>query len=183
MENSTEEAPGNRRVEAVPPGAGKSLSVVGDVYTIRVNGDDTGGAYAMVEMFVPPQGGPLPHIHARYEEAFYILEGEILYRTVDESLVAAMGTWVNVPRGVAHSFNNTGTTPARLLCLLVPAGMEKFFLEVGHPVPDPTGPPVAMTDADQEKFSRIAAKYGIELLPPDFFEQQTGHPEVKPSPK
>jgi hypothetical protein len=46
-------------------GEGRSLWVVGDRYTIKATGEETGGAFALVEALVPPGGGPPPHIHGR----------------------------------------------------------------------------------------------------------------------
>jgi mannose-6-phosphate isomerase-like protein (cupin superfamily) len=55
-------------------GEGRSVWVVGDRYTVKAAGEDTGGAFALVEALVPPGGGPPPHIHHREDEAFYVLE-------------------------------------------------------------------------------------------------------------
>jgi hypothetical protein len=57
-----------------PPGRGRTVAVVGDVYRFLATGDDTGGHYAMWESIVPPGGGPPPHVHSREEEGFFILE-------------------------------------------------------------------------------------------------------------
>ena len=56
-------------------GEGRSIWVIGDRYTIKCSGNDTSGAYAMMEAIVPPGHGPPPHIHSREDEAFYVLEG------------------------------------------------------------------------------------------------------------
>jgi mannose-6-phosphate isomerase-like protein (cupin superfamily) len=52
------------------------LGVVGDTYTILVSGQDTAGRYTLIDMHVPPGGGPPPHRHD-FEEMFTILDGEI----------------------------------------------------------------------------------------------------------
>src|SRR5207244_3345497 len=52
------------------------VALVGDVYTILVTGEQTGGRYALIDMFVPPRGGPPPHRHD-FEEMFHVLEGEV----------------------------------------------------------------------------------------------------------
>ena len=41
-------------------GEGRSIWVTGDRYTIKCSGNDTSGAYALVEAIVPPGSGP-PH--------------------------------------------------------------------------------------------------------------------------
>jgi hypothetical protein len=50
------------------------LGVVGDTYTILVSGADTAGRYTLIDMHVPPGGGPPPHRHD-FEEMFTILDG------------------------------------------------------------------------------------------------------------
>jgi len=47
----------------LPAGKGRSVWVVGDRYTLKVSGEETGGAFALLEALVPPGGGPPPHIH------------------------------------------------------------------------------------------------------------------------
>ncbi|MGI8747094.1 MAG: cupin domain-containing protein [Deinococcus sp.] len=52
------------------------LAVVGDTYTVLVTGDETAGRYTLIDMLIPPGGGPGPHRHD-FEEMFTVLEGEI----------------------------------------------------------------------------------------------------------
>ena len=144
-------------LKVVPSGEGHTLMVAGVRCTIKASGEDTGGAYALIEMFLPPSGGPPPHLHEREEESFYILEGTLLFQVGDESLTAGAGAYVKTPRGVRHALKNAGTTPARVLVLVIPAGIEKFFEEIGQPV-DET--PSAQT---LEKVREIAPKYGITI--------------------
>src|SRR5215469_2680463 len=49
---------------------GPSVSVVGDTYR-------TNCAYALIDMLIPPEGGPGPHSHVTFQEGFYIIKGEI----------------------------------------------------------------------------------------------------------
>ena len=63
------------------------LGLVGDTYTILVTGDDTAGKYTLIDMCVPPGGGPPPHRHD-FEEMFTVLEGEVELSFRDEHLVA-----------------------------------------------------------------------------------------------
>lgn len=50
-------------------------------------------------------------------------------------------SFVHLPRNLIHAYKNVGATPARFLSLMVPAGLEKFFEEVGKPGTDPSSPP------------------------------------------
>ena len=52
------------------------IGLVGDTYTILLSGADTDGRYCLIDMHIPPGGGPPPHRHD-FEESFTVLEGEI----------------------------------------------------------------------------------------------------------
>ena len=101
--------------------------------TFKASGEDTGGAYSLTDSMVPPQGDPPPHIHHREDEAFRVLEGELEVLVGENKFKAGAGSFVHLPKGVLHSYQNVGTGPARLLTLMVPAGLERFVEEVGNP--------------------------------------------------
>jgi quercetin dioxygenase-like cupin family protein len=69
------ESVAKRAVTYVPSGEGNPLYLVGDLYTFKVTGEETNGAFALWEALIPPQAGPPPHIHHREDESFYVLEG------------------------------------------------------------------------------------------------------------
>lgn len=143
------------------------LGVVGDTYTILVSGADTAGRYTLIDMHVPPGGGPPPHRHD-FEEMFTILDGEIELTFRGVSAVATAGETINVPANAPHVFRNISERPARLLCLCSPAGQEEFFKEVGVPVAHRTETPPALDDAATAAFIAkaiaLAPKYRTELL-------------------
>lgn len=156
----------------VNPQDGQILSVVGDTYRLVITGEQTGGAYAAIDMLIPPKGGPGPHAHANFQESFYVLEGEIVVKTKAQSFVARKGSFVNIPKGgVVHNFKNETDTIAHLWCVVVPAGLEKFFQEIGTPVAAGTFlPPPIMDQAAQQRMQEIARKYGQEVFPPDYLD-------------
>ena len=160
-------------IVTLAPQAGPTLSVVGDTYRLLTTGEQTGGAYAVIDMLIPPQGGPGPHAHAAIEENFYVLEGEIVVRSETQTYTARQGAFVQIPRGGAiHSFKNESATPAHLLCLVVPAGLEAFFREIGQPVaPGTFLPPPTLTTEAQQQLQKTAEKYGQELFAPDYLDK------------
>ena len=85
-------------------GEGKSAWVVGDLYTVKASGKDTGGAFALIEVMVPPGSGPPPHLHHREDEAFYIVEGEFEVHVDQQRLSAGPGSWVQMAKGSLHHF-------------------------------------------------------------------------------
>ena len=162
----------SRQLRSASPDTDESLlhlGVVGDTYTILVSGDDTAGRYTLIDMHVPPGGGPPPHRHD-FEEMFTVLEGEIELHFRGERAVARAGETVNVPANAPHRFTNAGTQPARVLCLCSPAGQEQFFAEIGVRLSHRTEAPPAPDEATQRAFiakaQELAPRYRTELLPP-----------------
>ncbi len=160
-------------VQTIDPTDGQCLSVVGDTYRLLITGAQTGGTYAAIDMLIPPQGGPGPHAHAGFQESFYVLDGEIVVRSETQTYTARKGAFVNVPLGgPVHSFKNESGALAHLLCVVVPAGLEAFFQEIGVPVAAGAFlPPPALGPAEQQRLLEIAKKHGQELFPPDYLDR------------
>ncbi len=152
------------------PEDGKTFSVVGDTYRILVSGEETGGAYAAIDMLIPPGGGPSPHAHADMEESFFVIEGEIEVKSEFGEYKATKGSFINIPKGgVVHGFKNNTGQIAHLLCTVVPAGLEAFFEEIGQPVAAGEFlPPPPLDEASLKKLGAIAEKYGQQVFPPDY---------------
>lgn len=143
-----------RRTDA---GTGRHVAAAGGVYTILLAGEDTAGRYTLVEMQVPPGGGPPPHRHD-FEEMLTVPEGEVAITSRGATTVVRVGDSVNVPANAPHAFRSVSDRPARLPCTCAPAGQERFPLAVGDPVPDRASPPPALTDAERaERRARAAA--------------------------
>ena len=159
-----------RQLTTVGASDGQVLSVVGDTYRLVITGEQTGGAYAVIEMFVPPGGGPGPHSHAGIQESFYVLDGEIEVKTEAGPYIARKGAFVNIPLGgLVHCFKNKSETIAHLWCVVVPAGLDQFFKEIGVPVTlGDFLPPPSMEPEDLQRLTQLAEKYGQKLYPPDY---------------
>src|ERR1041384_5670168 len=149
-----------------PPGKGRTVAVVGDVYRFLATGEDTNGKYTLWEAIVPPGGGPPPHVHSREEEGFYVLEGEITFTVNGERVVATAGTFANMPVGTPHSFKNESDKPARMLISVAPAGLEKMFFEVGVPLAEGATTALPPTKDEIEKLLAVAPGYGIDIRLP-----------------
>ncbi len=162
-----------RTLTVARPDADASLphvSVVGDTYTILLGGKETAGRFAVIDMYVPPGGGPPPHRHD-FEEMFHVLEGELEMTFRGEQMRLRAGQSLNIPANAPHGFRVVSDTPARFLCLCLPAGQEEFFLEVGDRLPNRTAPPPVLSPeaATQRRdlALSLAGRYHSEfLLPP-----------------
>jgi quercetin dioxygenase-like cupin family protein len=144
------------------------IGLVGDTYTILVKGKDTAGRYCLIDMHIPPGGGPPPHRHD-FEESFAVLEGELQATFRGAKSLVRAGETIHIPAKAPHQFHNVSGQPARLLCICSPVGQEDFFVQVGVPVATRTTPPPPLDSAAQAAFKAkaqaLAPKYKTELLP------------------
>ncbi|HEY1575331.1 MAG TPA: cupin domain-containing protein [Pseudonocardiaceae bacterium] len=161
-----------RRLTVARPDSDKSLphlGLVGDTYTILLGGQDTDGRYTLIDMHIPPGGGPPPHRHD-FEEMFTVLDGEVEATFRGQTLTLRAGETINVPANAPHAFRNVGGRPTRLLCMCAPAGQDEFFTLVGESVATRTTPPPPLDPAAQTAFiakaRSLAPQYRTVLLPP-----------------
>jgi len=126
-----------------------------------VRGEQTDGTLTAFENLVASGEGPPLHTHANEDEAIYILDGDVRFKLGDEIQTGAAGSYVFIPRGTPHAWQNVGGGPARMLFHFTPSGMERFFdvfaaLEAPGPSAfatvcaevgmDVVGPPLAQSD-------------------------------------
>jgi quercetin dioxygenase-like cupin family protein len=156
-----------RSLTLAKPDSLPHVGLVGDTYTITVAGEETDGRFCVIDMYIPPGGGPPPHRHD-FEESFILLEGEMEATFRGKKSIVRAGDTLHIPANAPHQFHNAFAGPVRLLCICSPAGQEKFFMEVGVPVATRTTPPPKLNEKEQaafiEKVKALAPKYRTELL-------------------
>jgi quercetin dioxygenase-like cupin family protein len=144
------------------------LGVAGDTYTITVTGADTAGKFCVVDMHVPPGGGPPPHRHD-FEETFAVLAGEIEAMFRGERKTVKAGETIRIPANAPHAFTNASKEPARMLCICAPAGQDELFRLIGVPVATSTTPPPKPTPEQQEamkkKVAELLPRFRTEMVP------------------
>lgn len=160
----------SRNVTLVGPQDDKNLkhvALVGDIYTILLSGEDTANKFCLIDMQIPPGGGPQPHRHD-FEETFSVLEGEVVVTFRDRKVTVRKGETVNVPANAPHYIHNDSEKPAHVMCTCAPAGQDAFFLAVGIPVPTRDSKPPELDDAAKKaqaaKAKELAPNFVTELL-------------------
>ena len=141
----------------VQPGEGSELRAFGDLVTVFLSGDQTGGKLALVLDETPPGGGPPPHVHAQEDELFLVIEGRVSFLSGGKWTEVKPGSAIYLPRGTPHTFRNVGTTPCRQWIITNPSGFEKFFARCAEEFNQPQGP-------DMARIVGISREHGIEYI-------------------
>jgi quercetin dioxygenase-like cupin family protein len=136
-----------------------------DEVRFLVTGAQTGGAFFMAEVSVPPGCGNPPHIHSREDETFYVQQGTLTVKVGGTTLAASAGDAVCLPKGVVHSFQNNGNVDVKVVVVAVPGGLEKFFEEAFYPAAEYPEALPPMTEAFLGRVLAAASKCGLQFLP------------------
>lgn len=154
-----------QNVKTTDNNQGQKLNIAGGSYRIITSGKDTNETYAIIEMTVPAGAGPVPHAHENFEEIFYVLEGAVDFQSETGKFLAPKGVTVCIPKGgIIHNFKNNTDQPAKLLCTVIPAGLDDFFIGAA-----------ALMSAEnktdlKENITKLSEKYGQKLYSPDFWD-------------
>ena len=143
---------------SLAPGEGKGTTAGGPrQIKIKIFGESTGGRYSMVEDTVPPHYATELHVHRNTDEAFYVVQGALLFQVGAEKIEAPIGTFLFIPRGIAHAFMNPTAESATYIVTLSPPGFEKYFEERAL---------VANTNPTPEILASISARHDREVVGP-----------------
>ncbi len=91
---------------------------------VLVEPGSAAGFAMFVSTFPPLGGGPPAHHHDSYDEAFYVLSGEMEFRVDGETARVPAGSMAWVPHGAIHSFRNPTTELARMLVVTTPDAID-----------------------------------------------------------
>lgn len=144
------------------PGEGSSVpNPVGGRLTFKAGAAETNGSLTAFESVAAPGEGPPLHVHVNEDEIFYVLEGAFRFKLDGDLRAATAGTFVFIPRGVEHTWQNVGDEPGRFLVVTVPGGFERFF-ELFAAIPADASP--------AEEFRRIGEEIGLTVAGPPLAE-------------
>jgi quercetin dioxygenase-like cupin family protein len=165
--------PDTRAIHLAP---GEGITVkppVGGALTFKARGDETAGALMAFESVTEPGEGPPLHVHSNMDEVWYPLDGTFRFQDEQEVRDAPAGTFIFIPRGVAHTWQNVGAAPGRLLVIAAPAGLETFFERFAE-LPDDL--------SAAEAFRTLGSEVGMDVVGPPLADshplpQRAGAPE------
>jgi mannose-6-phosphate isomerase-like protein (cupin superfamily) len=138
---------------------GRSIAAIGLGITMKTDGKSTHDAYSLFEYAIPPEtNGPPPHVHTREDESFICLTGRLDVHLGGQDFVLEQGDYLFLPRDVVHTFRNSSTEEARVISVVSPAGLERYYQALADLPPGPK---------DISVMQGVMADFGIELrLPP-----------------
>ena len=106
------------------PGEGRHYEMGPLSATFKADEAETGGRCSISEWWMDPHTkGPGPHSH-REDDVFYVLEGTMTVFVDVEWFDAPKGSFVLVPGGVTHTFDNRSDAPAGMLNVSCPGPFE-----------------------------------------------------------
>jgi quercetin dioxygenase-like cupin family protein len=139
------------------PGTGERLALGASEVSIKAGGEQTGGSFFLGETVIEPGWpGPPLHRHERLHDMFYVLEGTLTMRVEDATHELGRGSFACVPPGVAHTFSNPSTEPARFLNFNTPSGWEHYMRDLAAQAR--SGP------LTPEAIAHVAAAYDIQVV-------------------
>jgi mannose-6-phosphate isomerase-like protein (cupin superfamily) len=143
----------------VQPDAGRLLDMGTFEAVVLATGPQTDQAFSLLKtQGEPPDFGPPMHVHHDAAEAFFVLEGEYLMFVEDRQELCPPGTFVYVPKGMAHTFRVVSPGPGSKLNFFAPAAMVGFFEELADAE--------AAGGATPEMVGGIAERHQMEVVGP-----------------
>ena len=142
---------------AVLAGAGEEIALGSSRIRIKLTGDQTAGAFALLEFYVLPGGGAALHTHSYEAETFYIHQGVLHFQLGGDHIEAGVGGVVHIPQGLRHSFHNPGADPCTAVILVTPSGLENYFRELQRLIQSASDQP------DQAEIAALSQRYGLDF--------------------
>jgi quercetin dioxygenase-like cupin family protein len=140
----------------------RTLWVIGHKVTPIPAGDRVAALLVATPVGTP---GPPPHYHADSAESFYVVAGRLGVMAGDEWTSLGPGGYVEVPRGVVHTFRNEGEEEARTITIFEVPGFENWFEEFGY---DTTEPGAYEKSVSQNTIQRVlqgSARHQMIITP------------------
>lgn len=142
------------KTAGVSEGQEEILVVSDNIISVKLDGEHTDDAYSVFEVSVPPNVGAGLHIDNDWDEFWHVMEGTFTFTLNGKPVELGAGGFAHGPKGIPHSFKNTGETTGKLVMFTNPSGLEDFFRDIDDASPD--GNP------DKETFVKIMKEHHID---------------------
>ncbi len=144
--------------KVVHPDGAHQIRLYDVMFRYGIGSAESDGSLSMLEVTIPPRTLIKPHTHTREDEYSLVLSGTVGARlgeaTVEE---IPSGSWLVKPRSVPHAMWNITDEPVRILEVVLPGGLERYFEQIA-PVLTEHGPDWT------ERYDALAAEFGLTIL-------------------
>ncbi|SFB67928.1 Cupin domain-containing protein [Halobiforma haloterrestris] len=147
---------------------GDRFNMFGGLTFIKATGEETGGAYGLIEQRADAGMATPLHVHRAEDELWFVIDGRISVHVDGETVTVGPGDVAFGPRGLPHAFR-VDEDASRYL-IVRNAGGESFFEAVGDPADDLTLPDPRPTEAQLERLEEVLETYELDLLGPPPFD-------------
>lgn len=127
------------------------VNVVGEAITILAGGD-LSKPFEMHLQEGVQGGGPPLHFHP-WDEAFYVIEGQVEVTVEGKSTTVSSGGYVHIPGGAIHAYKNISATAKMIGVVSDPRGGQFFAAMDQLKVPE-----------DLSRIVEVAERYGVTFL-------------------
>ncbi len=138
----------------VSEGQEEVLLISDNTITVKLDGEQTDDAYSVFELSVPPNVGAGLHTDNDWDEFWHVMEGTFTFTLNGERKELGAGGFAYGPKGIPHSFKNTGDTTGKLVMFTRPSGLEDFFRHIDQAALDGS--------LDKETFVNIMKEHHID---------------------
>jgi quercetin dioxygenase-like cupin family protein len=145
-----------KQASVVKQGEGEAMNVMGAQVRFLCAAEQTEKAWSLMEVGLPMHSGPPPHHHP-WDEAYYVVEGEVKFSIDGKERLVKAGDFVYAPGGTVHGFAGASEKPARVIIFDAPAHTEGFFRDVDREVKGA---------GDMAKVPAIGKRHEIHFQPP-----------------
>ena len=122
----------SRSAVVLAPGDGRAYPMGRISAIFKADGTETDSRYSISEWWLEPHTkGPGAHAHPE-DDIFYVLEGTMSVMIADRWTHATKGSFILIPGGVTHDFENRGDTRAGVLNVSVPGAFEEHMPDISR---------------------------------------------------
>ena len=131
-----------------------SVNVVGEKITVLAGGDLSKPFEMHIQEGIQG-GGPPPHFHP-WDEAFYVVDGQVEVTVEGTSTTVSAGGYVHIPAGAIHAYKNVSPTAKMIGVVSDPRGGLFFTAMDRFKVPE-----------DLPRIFEVAERFGVTFLVPE----------------
>lgn len=135
------------------------IQVLSDQLRLLLRSANSPSQMSAMVVDVPPGGFVPPHSHAKEEEGYFVLDGELALTIANQTHTLARGDFGHVPPRTVHAYSNPGPAPVRFLAWTVGGPIDEFFEAMSQRV--------KQMPQDAAAMAEITTRFGVQMVGPN----------------